>query len=146
MEWLIGHLQTWEWLGILLARLAVGTLFVLSGGGKLFSGNKRQSMRETMTEAGIPWPGFNTVFVATVELVCGTLLVLGLFTPIACVLLAIVMVTALATVQVRKMESRSVTAWLSEFLYLPEAMYLVILLWLLVSGPGRVSVDAVWFG
>ena len=31
--------------------------------------------------------------------------------------------------------------WLDDFLYLPETMYIIILIWLICSGPGRVSVD-----
>jgi len=32
--------------------------------------------------------------------------------------------------------------WFDDFLYLPETMYIIILIWLICSGPGRVSVDA----
>jgi putative oxidoreductase len=32
--------------------------------------------------------------------------------------------------------------WLDDFLYLPETMYIITLIWLICSGPGRVSVDA----
>jgi len=31
--------------------------------------------------------------------------------------------------------------WLDDFLYLPETLYIVILIWLICSGPGKVSVD-----
>ena len=31
--------------------------------------------------------------------------------------------------------------WLDDFLYLPEVMYIIIFLWLISSGPGRLSVD-----
>jgi hypothetical protein len=31
--------------------------------------------------------------------------------------------------------------WLGEFLYLPETLYVVILLWLLLSGPCWFSLD-----
>ena len=32
-------------------------------------------------------------------------------------------------------------AWLDDFLYLPEVLYTLILVWLIFSGPGRYSVD-----
>jgi putative oxidoreductase len=32
--------------------------------------------------------------------------------------------------------------WLDNLLYLPETMYIIILLWLICSGAGRVSVDS----
>ena len=31
--------------------------------------------------------------------------------------------------------------WLDDFLYLPETLYIIILIWLICSRPGRVSVD-----
>ena len=34
-------------------------------------------------------------------------------------------------------------AWLDDFLYLPEALYVIILIWLICSGPGPYSIDAV---
>jgi len=120
----LSELHSWEWLGILLARLSVGLLFFLSGRSKLF----------------IP-PEFNAVFVSAVEFVCGVLLVLGALTPLACALLACVMITAITTTAIRNVKASSPLNWLSEFLYLPEVLYLVILIWLFFSGPGWLSVD-----
>jgi putative oxidoreductase len=138
---LLNALQSWEWLGILLARLAVGSLFFLSGRGKLFAPERREQMRQTLIEAHVPFPEFNAVFVSTVELVCGLLLVLGALTPLACVFLGCVMIMAIATAAIRNIKAASPLNWVSEFLYLPEVLYLVILIWLFFSGPGWLSVD-----
>jgi putative oxidoreductase len=134
-------LHAWQWLGIFVARLAVGLLFVLSGRGKLFVPERREQMRETLLAAGIPFPDFNTVFVSTVEFVFGSLLVLGLATALDCVMLGCVMIVAIATTAVKNIKATSPVGWLSEFLYLPEVLYLVILFWLFLSGPGWFSVD-----
>jgi putative oxidoreductase len=138
---LLNALQSWEWLGILLARLAVGSLFFLSGRGKLFAPGRREQMRQTLIEAHVPFPEFNAVFVSTVEFVCGLLLVLGALTPLACVFLGCVMIMAIATAAIRNIKAASPLNWVSEFLYLPEVLYLVILIWLFFSGPGWLSVD-----
>jgi putative oxidoreductase len=98
-------------------------------------------MRQTLREAGIPLPRLHAVLVSTVEFVCGFLLVVGALTRLSCLLLSGVMVVAIATTRVRAIEASSPLDWLSEFLYLPEVLYLVILLWLSLSGPGWVSVD-----
>ena len=45
------RLQHWQWIGMLLARLAVGLLFMLSGGGKLFSPTRREQMRQALIAA-----------------------------------------------------------------------------------------------
>ena len=137
----LAELHAWQWLGIFVARLAVGLLFFLSGRGKLFVPERREQMRETLREAHIPFPEFNAVFVSTVEFVFGALLVLGAVTPLACAMLSALMIVAIATIAIRNIKALSPLGWLSEFLYLPEVPYLVILVWLFFSGPGWFSVD-----
>ena len=138
---LLTELHAWEWIGILLARLAVGSLFFLSGYGKLFVPERREQMRQSLIKAHVPFSDFNAVFVSAVEFVCGLLLILGALTPLACALLACVMIMAIAMIAVRNVKASSPLNWLSEFLYLPEVLYLVILIWLFFSGPGWLSID-----
>jgi len=137
----LAELHAWQWLGIFVARLAVGLLFFLSGRGKLFVPERREQMRETLREAHIPFPEFNAVFVSTVEFVFGALLVLGAVTPLACAMLSALMIVAIATIAIRNIKASSPLGWLSEFLYLSEVPYLVILVWLFLAGPGWFSVD-----
>jgi|SRR5215475_8981919 len=73
----VNELHSLEWLSILLARIAVGLLFFLSGRAKLFVRERREQMRQTLIEAHIPFPDFNALFVSIVEFVCGLLLVWG---------------------------------------------------------------------
>src|SRR5947207_15383388 len=94
MSWVrtfLTDLHIWQWVGPLMARVAVGLLFFLSGRGKLFVRDRREQMRETLMAAGVPFPGFNTIFVSTVGFVFGFLLVFVVFTPLWCVLLGVVM-------------------------------------------------------
>ena len=134
-------LSRWEWLGQLLARISVGLLFFLSGRGKLFVEARRESMRNTMRQAGVPFPELTAAVTSGVEFVFGATLVVGLFTPVSCLLLIGVMVGALATTLIPALKAGSVIDWLAEFLYLPEVLYVVILVWLLLAGPGWLSVD-----
>src|SRR6266581_8565395 len=110
----LDELHAWQWLGILIARLAVGLLFFLSGRGKLFVPERREQMRQTLIETHVPFPEFNAVFVSTVEFVCGALLTLGALTPIACVMLGGVMIVAIATTALRNIKATSPLSWLSE--------------------------------
>jgi putative oxidoreductase len=137
----IDELHSLEWVGIFLARVAVGLLFFLSGRGKLFVPERREQMRQTLNEAHVPFPDLNAVSVSTVEFVCGLLLILGALTPLVCALLGCVMIMAIAMIAIRNVKASSLLNWLSEFLYLPEVLYLVILIWLFFSGPGWLSVD-----
>ena len=84
----VSDLHSLEWVGILLARVAVGLLFFLSGRAKLFVPERREEMRQTLIKAHVPFPEFNAAFVSTVEFVCGLFLVLGAVTPLASALLA----------------------------------------------------------
>jgi putative oxidoreductase len=141
----LSELHAWEWLGILVARLAVGLLFFLSGRAKLFVPERRKQMRQTLIEAHVPFPDFNALFVSTMEFVGGMSLILGAITPLACAMLGGVMILGIATTAIRNIKATSLGGWLSEFLYLPEVLYLVILLWLLLAGPGWLSVDHLMF-
>ncbi len=144
MNWLQSlflYLREWEWIGILIARVAVGLLFFLSGRGKLFVAERREQMRQTLVEAHVPVPAFNAIFVSTVEFVFGFCLLIGFLTPLASAMLCGVMVVAILTTAIKRIETSSPLAWIAEFLYLPEVLYLVILCWLFLSGPGWVSVD-----
>lgn len=135
-------LQHYEWIGILIARVSVGVLFALSGYGKLFVPSRREEMLKTLRAAGVPAPELNAVFVPSVEFLCGFGLAIGLLTPLCCVMLSGVMVVALATTALPGIKADSLASWLSSALYLPEVLYLVILLWILLAGPGWFSVDS----
>jgi putative oxidoreductase len=137
----LSELHAWQWAGIFVARIAVGLLFFLSGRGKLFLPERREQMRQTLIEAHVPFPDINTILVSAVEFGAGLLLIFGALTPIACVMLSGVMVMAIATTAVKSIKAVSPLGWLSEFLYLPEVLCLVILFWLFLSGPGWLSVD-----
>jgi putative oxidoreductase len=98
-------------------------------------------MRQTLIEAHVPFPDFNALFISTIEFVCGLLLIVGALTPLVCALLAFVMIVAISTIAIRNIKASSPADWLAAFLYLPESLYLVILIWLFFSGPGWLSID-----
>jgi putative oxidoreductase len=141
MRMLLTGLREWQWLGALIARLAGGLLFFLSGRGKLFVSQRREQMRETLVAAGIPFAGINAIFVSTVEFVFGLLLILEALTRFACIMLGGLMVVAITTSAIKNIKAAPLLGRLSEFLYLPEVLYLVILFWLFLSGPGWFSID-----
>ena len=131
-----------EEFAVLLARISLGVFFAISGGNKLFVASQHKIMYETIVGAGIPFPQFMTYFVSSVEFVCGCLLIIGLLSILCCIAFIIDMIVAITTVQLATIaKGLSVVDWLDDFLYLPEVMYIIIFLWLISSGPGRLSVD-----
>ena len=116
--------------------------FCISGGNKLFTDAGRSALLETLEKAGIPFPELNAPAIAGLEFVGGGLLALGILSSVWAVLLFCDMVVAIATSEIQTIPAGlSIPDWYTYFYYLPETLYLVILFWLVVSGPGPYSVD-----
>ena len=128
-----------EWVARLVVRLAVGLEFFGSGLGKL---GKLSGLIQYFRSLGIPAPEIQAPFVAATELLCGALIVVGLLTRPAAVMLCGVMLVAIVTAAAP--EKHITASWhgLLEFLYLPEVLLLLLLAWLVMAGPGRASLDA----
>jgi putative oxidoreductase len=134
-------LRAGEWIPMTAARVLIGIFFSISGGTKLFVANKFSEMQQTMIQSHIPFPHASALFVSLVEFACGAGLALGLLTPVCAAMLVGDMIVAIATNRIHSIQASGVLAWLDDFLYLPEVLYVLILLWLIFSGPGRYSVD-----
>jgi len=96
---------------------------------------------QTLAESHIPFPHGNAIFVSLVEFLCGAGLALGLLMPFCALVLAVTMIVAIATNRAHSIQSSGLLAWLDDFLYLPEVLYVMILVWLIFSGPGRYNID-----
>ena len=115
------------------ARILIGVFFCISGGTKLLVSAQFRKMELTLAQSHIPLPHANAIFVSLVEFACGGALALGLLTPVCAVLLAVVMIVAIATNRLQSIDASGALAWLDDFLYLPEVLYVVILVWLIFS-------------
>ncbi len=121
-----------DWLAPLIGRLAVGLLFISTGWGKVNDIPKVTHFFETL---GIPAPGFQAVLVAYSELVCGSLLVVGLFARLATVPLIVSMIVAILTAK------RSDLHGLFDLVGFDEFTYLCVLAMIAIIGPGAASLD-----
>jgi putative oxidoreductase len=130
----------------LLTRLVVGQAFFFTGRGKLAN---IDGVVTFFSGLGIPFPAANAAFVARLEFYGGMLLVAGLFTRVVALLLGSTMVVALLTadrgtfVEAMRATGDTVLADVTPF------AYLLFLLWLIVFGPGKASLDrlaARWLG
>ncbi|MGB6944937.1 MAG: DoxX family protein [Bryobacteraceae bacterium] len=134
-------LRAGEWMPVTAARVLIGIFFCISGGTKLFVRAQFGVLEQTLIQSHIPFPHVSALFVAIVEFACGAGLALGLLTPLCAAILAGDMLVAIATNRIHSIQASGVLAWLDDFLYLPEVLYTLILLWLIFSGPGRYSLD-----
>jgi putative oxidoreductase len=84
--------------GLLLLRLLVGWVFLAEGIQKFLFPAALGAGR--FARIGIPVPQFTGPFVGVVEIVCGALLIAGLFTTLAAVPLLIDIAVAIATTKI----------------------------------------------
>lgn len=130
-------------------RALVGTFFAISGAHKLFVPEYHKSVADLMRSLHIPFPRFNEWWVPLVEFSAGLGLLVGLLTPLAAAGLLTICIVACCTDgprRVRDMEEGSdgmqdPSEVVDDVLYLPEAMYAVLLAILVLAGPGRYSLD-----
>jgi putative oxidoreductase len=124
-----------RWLPPLIARITVGVVFAQSGWGKIHG---IENVINFFTDLGIPAPVFQAYFVSYIELLGGLAILFGILTRVVSVPLIVIMAVALVTAKREDIETFVDIFGLSEFLYI------VILAYLLVDGPGCFSIDA-WF-
>lgn len=121
----------------LLTRVTLGHAFFLTGRGKLAHFETTVAFFATQ---GIPMPELNAALVSRLEYYGGALLVAGLLTRVVSLLLAGTM--AVALLQERQ---QFLTSWLPTGEVGPTDIapwvFLVLLLWLVLHGPGAASVD-----
>jgi putative oxidoreductase len=127
------RLSRLDWAPPLLARLVIGAIFVPSGWGKL---HNLPDIVSFFRELGIPYPELQAPFVSSIELACGTLVLVGLATRLAAVPLIGTMVVAIATAVWPQLDSAR------EIFGKEELHYIALLAYLVVSGPGLVALDA----
>ena len=141
VESFLATLHNAEWMPLTTIRVWIGIFFCISGGTKLFVPGRFSVMEQTLVQSHIPFPHANAILVSLVEFAAGAGLTVGLLTPLCALVLALDMVIAVATNRIHSIEATGVLGWLDDFLYLPEVLYVMILVWLIFSGPGRYSVD-----
>ncbi len=137
--------QRWEWAPILLARVSLGAFFAISGWNKLFIDKNHEGLVKTMIEAGIPFPEITAVFLASVEWFGGMFLIIGFLSTFCSIALTIAMIVAIVTVEIDQAIPKGLGPldWLDYFLYLPQVLYVILFVWLIIAGPGPHSVDHV---
>ena len=121
-----------SWLPPLLVRLFVGYFFFETGWGKL---HNLDAFTQRFVGWGIPWPGFMAPLSAWTELIGGALTVVGLGTRLVSGPMIINMLVAILAVNLKQVSS------LDDFVELDEPLYALCYLWLMIDGPGCVSLD-----
>jgi putative oxidoreductase len=122
----------------LVTRIALGHAFFLTGRGKLANFDTFVSF---LAEQGVPAPVLNAHVVARLEFYGGILLVVGLLTRLVALGLAGTMVVALLTERKQFFDSWRFSGDVGPT-DIASFVFLLLLGWLVVYGPGVVSLDA----
>jgi len=124
---------------VLLIRIAVGLIFFTQGILKYTDSNMGVIR---FTRIGFPHPYFTAHFVGTFEVLCGLLLLLGLWTRLVSIPLLIVITTAIATTKIPELFRANQGFWYMVSDARTDFAMFCGLLFLLLVGGGRWSLDA----
>ena len=137
-----------QWVALLLARLAIGFFFVMSGYNKLFV-QGLGSLRDEFIVYGIPLPLLSAGIDALVQFIGGFAIMVGLGTRLWSLLVGCAMLVASVAVTLPDVLHKDIPAaqhsllfW-GWFYYRPEPIYLTVFLLLIFIGPGKASLDQV---
>jgi putative oxidoreductase len=125
-----------------VVRLMAGSIFMLEGVKKFLFVDQWGAGR--FAHIGLPHPQLLAPFVGSVEMACGALLIVGLWTRAAAVPLVVVMCVAILSTKVPILVQSGF--WPMEAEARTDYAMLLSLLFLLIVGAGRWSLDAVLTG
>jgi uncharacterized membrane protein YphA (DoxX/SURF4 family) len=133
-------------------RFALGLFFVLSGLHKLTNKERHTTFVETLRVLGIPHIGILQWFVPGVEFFGGLGVAFGFLTPLAALGLLVICSVALFTsapTVIASYKPIDPADRIDDWLYQPELIYALMLLYFIAAGAGPVSVDQLlkrWIG
>jgi putative oxidoreductase len=136
IERAVGGLERLRFIAPLATRIVIGLAFVETGLGKWAHMDRTADFFASL---GIPLPGANAVFVATLELVGGGALVVGLLTRAFAALLSSTMVVALLTADRGAFLASWARASDTSPTDVTSFVFLLLLLWLVTHGAGTLS-------
>lgn len=123
---------------VILIRLLVGLVFLSEGIQKFLYPEIRGAGR--FVKIGLPEPEFLSYFVASFEIVCGVLIVLGLLTRLAVLPTITIMLVAIFSTKIPMLSEEGF--WSMAHAARTDFSMLLGSLYLLIVGAGPLSVDA----
>lgn len=127
--------------GVVFIRLAVGLIFFTQG---ILKYTDPKMGVERFTKIGFAHPAFTAHFVGFFEIVCGVLVLLGLLTRLAALPLLMVICTAIVSTKIPELYRANQGFWYMVSDARTDFAMLCSLLFLILAGGGRWSVDWQW--
>lgn len=133
-------LARFAWLAPLVVRIMFGYFWFETGWAKW---HNLDGFTARFVDWGVPFPDVSAALSAWTELMGGGLIMLGLFTRLIAIPMIINMIVAIVLVVIKNVGG------IDAFVELDEVVYILLFFWLLMAGPGKVSLDALlarWLG
>jgi len=143
------HGVGWTDIALALNRVAVGMFFMFSGYHKLFNAERHRALADELRALGIHAVGFNQWWVPAVEFAGGCAVVIGFLAPLAALGLLVISLVAIATSgrqRIKVSNALDRADRIDDWLYLPEILYVFMLITVVSAGAGPYSLDAVILG
>jgi uncharacterized membrane protein YphA (DoxX/SURF4 family) len=128
-----------------LNRVALGAFFAIGGYHKLFNASRHATLTRTLQDDAVHALPIMQWLLPSVEFGGGVALIIGLLSVLAAFGLFVICFGALALDAVKRIRAWQPidrADWLSDLLYLPEALYCIGLTVVMLAGPGPWSLDA----
>lgn len=132
---LTSRLNYLTWFPPLISRITIGWVFMMAGYGKLGSLAQVIGYFESL---GIPFASVQAPFIAVLELLGGIGLIFGFGTRFFSFMLASTMFVAIMTAHIGDIEV------FSDVFKIYEFVYILVFLFLMINGAGRISLDKVF--
>jgi uncharacterized membrane protein YphA (DoxX/SURF4 family) len=136
-------------IALAISRVAVGLFFLLSGYHKLFNAQRHAAFVLTLRSAGLQHVIVLQWLLAGAEFSGGFAVAIGLLSVPAALGLLIISIGATFSDGIKRIADwRPIDKadFLDDILYLPEVLYALLLLSVILAGPGPFSVDALIAG
>lgn len=123
---------------IILIRLIVGLIFLSEGVQKFLFPELLGTGR--FLRIGFSEPVFWAYFTGTFEIICSSLVLIGLFTRLAAIPLLIIMIVAFITTKLPLLINKGMWPMFHE--YRTDFALTLLLIYLMLSGAGKYSIDS----
>lgn len=126
--------------GIIIIRIIVGLIFLSEGVQKYLFPELLGTGR--FFKIGFANPAFWAYFTGAFEIICGSLILLGLLTRLAAIPLFIIMMTAFVTTKWPMLINKGF--WTMAHEYRTDFAMTLLIIYLLIYGSGKWSVDSIF--
>ncbi|MEC8307169.1 MAG: DoxX family membrane protein [Chlamydiota bacterium] len=129
------------WLPILITRSFLGFYFLINGFMGIWQSDRHKDILDIMQTLGFQQPDLMAYLFPLLQITCSMLLIIGLLTTLSSLLLFFLSISLMAGEGIASLQSLHGMALIEGFFSLPSLLMSLLLFWLMIAGPEKVSLD-----